>query len=117
MPSPPTHFTQYEGREVSLKEYAALTGTPYGTVYKRHMKSQPLDGSGSRRTGRPKSNMNKPEAPYTFEELIPIYKCFAGTVDKDAEIHMLMDFSCLPYLKAEALREDLIYEIERRRVK
>ena len=108
-----TKYTvEYDGRTVSVHEYAKLTGESASTIRYRIRHGLPVDEySGKRRASY---DLNAAEKRYTenygyrngysMEEISDMYGIFAGNED---ELQILMDFTGLGLLQAEKLLKEL----------
>ena len=106
------YTVQYDGKSVSVYEYAKLTGESASTIRYRIRRGLPVEDFSEK--GRAGCDVNTAEKRYTEncgyrngytpEEIADLYGHFAGNED---ELQILMDFTGLGYLQAEKLLQQL----------
>lgn len=105
----------YDGKDMSLMQYAELKGIPYYTLRNRARDGRPLDAP-IRKQAKPKESLAPRRGGYadgySFDELVEMYSRFNT---EENEIQLLMDFTGLTYRETLELQKKLDKELARRK--
>lgn len=110
-----TKYTvNYNGQEMSVRDYAEIKGLSYDTLRERARNGLPIMTPVRGQKPSKLSILPRPGGypdGYSFSELLEIYRKFAGT---PGEIRLLMDFTGMTRRETVILRDDLKKAMERR---
>ena len=110
-----TKYTvNYNGQEMSVRDYAEMMGLPYDTLRERARNGLPIMAPVRGQKPSTLSILPRPGGypdGYSFSELLEMYRKFAGT---PGEIRLLMDFTGMTRRETVILRDDLKKAMERR---
>lgn len=110
-----TKYTvNYNGQEMSVRDYAEMMGLSYDTLRERARNGLPIMSPVRGQKPSKLSILPRPGGyadGYSFSELLEMYRKFAGTPE---EIRLLMDFTGMTRRETVLLRDDLKKAMKRR---